>query len=258
MELLHIFGIMNRNAITGDTVEILVSVIELTDIDEAAVNAAKQAPSTEADQALAVWDQLIDVYYSQPTKTLLESLCTSYGTLSADDYTKDSFSAFSQALESGRLVLGNASAHQSAIDSATAELSYTGRSLVKNTATDHGDVIDTNPQTLPGNFESVKNLVVITSIILAVAAAVLMTAAVIKLIKRKQKLIYIIGGYLFLPHAQKPAVPFIHLCFYGFRLIILFVISALEIGYLLVIVGVRHIQIVHLMLKTSLCPLHLL
>ena len=184
IELLRMFGIMNRKEIGTKQLSALVDAVSLAVADSSALAAAKSAASgTDAQAAVSAWDGLIDAYYTAPTNTLLESLCASYGALSAADYTEKSFQPFSEALSAAKLVLEKSGASQSEIDVAAAQLSYAGRNLVKLDIGKPAENIDES-----GSGEgNLKGVLMICAFVLAAVALVLLTVAIIKVISRKKR-----------------------------------------------------------------------
>ena len=184
VELLRMFGIMNRKEIGAKQLNALADTVALTGAASSAVEAARSAASGgDAQAAVSAWDALIDAYYAVPTNTLLESLCSTYGTFSESDYTQESFAAFGEALRSGKLVLEKASATQSEIDAAAAQLAYAGRNLIR---VDAGEGSANAADKTVTDISALKNTVMVSAIVLAVVAAVLLAVALIKVIRRKQ------------------------------------------------------------------------
>ena len=128
LELIRLFGILNRDGITDKEVAVYKEVAQLLKADV-------PAKATPAE----TWDALTDACYPLTTVSLLRSVCDVYAEMKEDDYTADSFKPFADKLAAGQKLLQNTRASQSSLDAATAELAYTGRHLAKRKAGDKSD-----------------------------------------------------------------------------------------------------------------------
>lgn len=181
MELLRMYGIMNRSAISAKELSALAKVAELAGLSEETVTeAGNAAAGTDTALMTAAWDKVMDEYYTTPSTVLLESVCSAYGNVTESDYKADTYAAFAPAYAAAKTVLANTSASQSAIDGATAELSYAGRHLEPI----RPDKDDTDKPILD---DKTSMAIKIIAIVLAVAAAGAVTAVVVTLVKRKSK-----------------------------------------------------------------------
>lgn len=182
MELLRMFSIMNRNAITGAELSALVEVAALCDLSEETLTEARTAASgTDAAAITAAWDKVMDAYYTAPSMVLLESVCAAYADVKQEDYKESTYAEFAPALAAAKTVLSNTSSSQSAIDLATADLAYTGRRLESLRASDKADGDSLLDQ--PGNKLAIK----IIAIVLAVIAVGMGAVATVSLVKRRSR-----------------------------------------------------------------------
>ncbi len=181
MELLRMFGIMNRKAITASELTALADAAALCDLPQDAVDAARTAASgTDIAAMETAWNKLMNAYYAVPSSVLLQSVCGVYADVKAEDYRENTYKDFSPALAAAKTVLGNTSATQSDIDRATADLATAGRKL--EPVHGSGDKDDDSFLDKPQNKLAIKILAgVLTALAVGMGAW-----ATVSLVKRKK------------------------------------------------------------------------
>ena len=129
-----------------------------------------------------MWDMIIDAVMKDPTKVLLESLCSFYSDIEESGFTEETYQSFAAAMASAEETFDDAAATQSSIDTATAELAVAGRKLAPVKQSGSGDgLLDAEGR------ETLYTAAKTGSIVLGFVAVATAAFAAVKVAKRMKK-----------------------------------------------------------------------
>ena len=181
MDLLRIYGILCRDNIGTEELKVMAAIGELYTVSQELLNAAAAAEESSGN-IKEMWDMIIDAVMKDPTKVLLESLCSFYSDIEESGFTEETYQSFAAAMASAEETLDDAAATQSSIDTATAELAVAGRKLAPAKQSGSGDgLLDAEGR------ETLYTAVKTGSIVLGFVAVATAAFAAVKVAKRMKK-----------------------------------------------------------------------